>query len=1311
MRAAGASLDDFATKGDATAARTEASAGRLSKVFLGLGVAVAAALLGAVAAASSFETQMRNVSSLGGVTESTFKQMSASVLDLSRTLPQSATDLAKGLYDIASSGFQGAEGLEVLEASAKAASAGLATTAEAAKAVTAVLNAYGLESSDAARVSDILFQTVNLGVVSFSELTGVIGDVVGSAAAAGVSIDQVGAAIATMTLSGVTASEAGTSLNRVLQSFIKPSDSMSLALRSIGYESGVAALKQDGLRGVMEKLRVATGGNVEVTVALFDEIRAARGALALMADEGQNYARVVDGMTQATEGAGATQRAFAEQSKALSFQIKTAKNEIMALVIEGATPLLGFLKDGIAGLREMAQAAGPGLGRALQMLQPFFAGLTAVGGDLVTVLSDLYKNVGPLAGALVGLAGGATIGTLNGIATALAGLTSVLRENEEIVAALAILYGAKLVAGLVGSLAYMAVWRSSAIASTLATGGLAAATTALSSALAVAPWAAVALALGAAYVGFQRAKEGAEGLYQSLVKDIDLTSYRGLTQALDDIGQAQMDLESNTKSQGGIFNAFRGAVELVTPMKNSVQDTREAVKLLNIEAERLAQIRINTFDNLNNAANQTGQTRDAVEALAKKLHIDLTQGGEAGEKSVRKVVAAFKDLVKDAFGSSSAVAAAGMDLAELEAKAKATADAMKKVGESFSKDTDAISGYGKFLADATKGSESFNDAQEKLIDAQRDLRDLQARQAVDGKQSVSDQQALAKAHDKVAAAQKGVAESAQALKGADLASFYAENLTKAQAFANNIEELARRGLDPNVLMRLMQAGPEAAAPFIQGILQSNNANIIDIVNAGEKALATVTQKVLANARLTQQALNAPTDQKIKDIGLAMQFSAAMIDSAGTLTKQALSEKFGVPLAEVTRIMESFGILSGGLPAQIAPTVSATEEWSAKLKDLATALETNGSYVGTHTEGGKQNLLMIRDVIQGIKDHIEVMDDQGATMAEKRAYFDSHVADLRAVLNQAGLTKGEIEHLINAYGLIPANISTFVDADTSEAERKIARLKAELATLDANIATAGPGGGNRAAANQVEADIAAGGEERYSEEAPSESYQGAGSQQATGGILGRVVALAGGGRTRTKGFRTQGPTYLVGEGDPNWEEYVIASDPRYAQRNRKLWTMAGKRIGMLAEGGVISEDDPRWAWRTMGNNTRGVYIDGQGWMLQDANGNLSPHPYPPGTPKKEGMVRDGGAWVPAGTAAYPLAQGGNQTRIIQSYPSHQASSLVSRSYGGSTNSQDFRGMMEDIIRSVEGMGHNITIEVDGDVIARVAAKGIAKMAPR
>ena len=335
------------------------------RVAAGLGLASAAAFMlgrqlitaftGGIQLSAQFEAQMRNVNSITGMSEAALGGLSQSVLDLSKTLPQEATVLAAGLYDIASSGFQGAAGLQVLDASAKAASAGISTTAVAAQAISGVLNAYGLSASSAKDVSDTLFQTVNLGVLSFDQLGQNLGDVIGTASAAGISIDGVGQAIATMTKAGIKPAEAFTALNQLMAQLITPGDALAGVYKSLGYESGAAALESKGLNGVMADLQRVTGGNVTTMSSLFTDIRSLKGALALTSDQGKLYTGVIAGWSAAHAGAGATAVALAEQMKSASAQWALVVNAIKAGTIEVGLKLLPVLTTLMKSMMDLAK--------------------------------------------------------------------------------------------------------------------------------------------------------------------------------------------------------------------------------------------------------------------------------------------------------------------------------------------------------------------------------------------------------------------------------------------------------------------------------------------------------------------------------------------------------------------------------------------------------------------------------------------------------------------------------------------------------------------------------------------------------------------------------------------------------------------------------------------------------------------------------------------------------------------------------------------------------------------------------------------
>jgi TP901 family phage tail tape measure protein len=426
--------------------RTGMQAGAVGVALLGAG------LVAAVGSAIQFEASMRNVASIDQTVADNFEEVSQAVLDMSKHLPQSANELAKGLYNIAGSGFYGADALHILEVSATAASAGLTTTDTASKAVVASLNAYGLEASEAGRVSDALFSTVNYGVISFEALTTAVAHSVGNAARAGVSIEELGTALATMTLSGMSASEAGVSLNNLLAKLLNPSKELTRATSQLGI-----SLKDDlanpaiGLHGVMEKLRIASEGNVGVLLRWFPEIRSARGAMALFSADGENYARVFGQMGDQQKTAGETARVFGEQAKSTKHQLEILANQVAVTGIELGMTLLPAVNQGVEALTRLGGALKEFAAEIAQRAAPGARALADVLRDLVDIAQDLHLD--DIAAGLARLGVGAAVAGFNALATALSTTTGFLADNRMAVITLVAAYATLNITGIVGGLA------------------------------------------------------------------------------------------------------------------------------------------------------------------------------------------------------------------------------------------------------------------------------------------------------------------------------------------------------------------------------------------------------------------------------------------------------------------------------------------------------------------------------------------------------------------------------------------------------------------------------------------------------------------------------------------------------------------------------------------------------------------------------------------------------------------------------------------------------------------------------------------
>ena len=131
------------------------------------------------------------------------------------------TELTAAAYDVASAGFTDAgEAAEILEASAKGAVGGLSDLNTVADAATSVLNAYGLSSDKAGKLVDGFIQTQNDGKIVVAQYAAQIGRVAPIAAAAGVGIEELNAAISSVTATGVPVESTFAGLRQAVASVI-----------------------------------------------------------------------------------------------------------------------------------------------------------------------------------------------------------------------------------------------------------------------------------------------------------------------------------------------------------------------------------------------------------------------------------------------------------------------------------------------------------------------------------------------------------------------------------------------------------------------------------------------------------------------------------------------------------------------------------------------------------------------------------------------------------------------------------------------------------------------------------------------------------------------------------------------------------------------------------------------------------------------------------------------------------------------------------------------------------------------------------
>jgi len=274
-----------------------------AKMAFAVGIPVAVGL--SVRAARDYERGMARVSTmLSGEGMAWMPRYRRELSAMAVEFGESTETLANGLYDLLSAGVAPAMAMRTLRVATEAAKGGFTDTSVAVDGLTSLLNAYQLSANQAGRVTDLMAVTVKSGKTTFAELSAVIGKVAPMANAAGMSIETMLAALATMTRQGMSTSEAavrlvailkempeaGKHLADVMSNYVgKSLQDVQQDFADVGAAGGVAALAQDvrGLKADIVSMANAGGARMAAfakqqatSAAEFDRMREGAAALA-----------------------------------------------------------------------------------------------------------------------------------------------------------------------------------------------------------------------------------------------------------------------------------------------------------------------------------------------------------------------------------------------------------------------------------------------------------------------------------------------------------------------------------------------------------------------------------------------------------------------------------------------------------------------------------------------------------------------------------------------------------------------------------------------------------------------------------------------------------------------------------------------------------------------------------------------------------------------------------------------------------------------------------------------------------------------
>ena len=376
---------------------TGKSISALGEKFALLSAPILAAATAGAKLNSDFTVGLAKVSTLVDTTVVDMGKMRAELVALSNETGVSVTELTEGTYQAISASVDASKAVDFMRVSALGAKAGFTDMSTATDALTTIVNAYGMETERASDMMDRLIITQNLGKTTVDEIGKSIGQVIPTAASAGMSIDELLASVASLTASGTQTSAAMTGMKAALSNIIKPTADAAKVAQSLGLEFTQAHLAQVGWAQFLDEVKTATGGNIEIMGKLFGSTEALNTVLSLTGNGANKFKESLDGMANST---GATNDAIAKLDATPAAQLEKAVNQLKNAAMElaqGLTPLLSRTSRMTKAFAEWLNNLTPAQKELLFGLGQFIV----IGGFALTIVGKAATMFGGWYGSIV----------------------------------------------------------------------------------------------------------------------------------------------------------------------------------------------------------------------------------------------------------------------------------------------------------------------------------------------------------------------------------------------------------------------------------------------------------------------------------------------------------------------------------------------------------------------------------------------------------------------------------------------------------------------------------------------------------------------------------------------------------------------------------------------------------------------------------------------------------------------------------------------------------------------------------------------
>ena len=402
---------------------------------------IAAAYAASAKAALNFGDAMAKVSTIADSSEVSLGTLKKNILDLSNQSGKGASELAEATYQALSASVATKDVSKFLTQAVGLAKAGFLETSSAVDVLTTVINAYGASASDADKIANMLIQTQNDGKTTVDELAQAMGQVIPTAAALNIPLEQLSAGYVALTKQGINTANATTYLNGMFNELAKDGSTVSQILQQqTGRTFGELMAEGKTLGDVMQILNKSVDGNSEAFLNLWSNTRAGKGALALLNNGVGEFNTEVDRMLNST---GNVEDALnnlatpgAKARKALNSLVNAGIQigDVLAPHIEKLAGWVQVLADKFSNLSPHTQRLIVTIGLIVAAIGPVLTvlgTLTSGLGAVIGLAGQIIPMIGLVAGAL-GLATPVLLGIVAGIAAVIAIGVALYKHWDEL---------------------------------------------------------------------------------------------------------------------------------------------------------------------------------------------------------------------------------------------------------------------------------------------------------------------------------------------------------------------------------------------------------------------------------------------------------------------------------------------------------------------------------------------------------------------------------------------------------------------------------------------------------------------------------------------------------------------------------------------------------------------------------------------------------------------------------------------------------------------------------------------------------------